>query len=629
MSRSTLRVERLVVLRGGKHVYDQKFHKGVNIIRGWNSTGKSTITDFLVYSLGYELSSWTEEQLQCDSVIAEVLINGINLCLKRDVNESGQAPMFIYEGKLSAASKDSINWTQYSSRRSNQRHSYSQQLFEIMGLPRHKNDDDANLTMHQILRLLYVDQLTATDKLLKSDDKYDNVTLRRAIGEYLLGIDDLESHNLRQELIIANKRFEAINGELKAIYKIFGNDASLINRQALNSEIAEANKELESLIAKRGELHAETRAKLNNQAEEKISGLLQEIERLTAEIESIQELRRDTNIELLDTRYFLDSLNFRLNSLNESKLANTALGGISFKYCPSCLSKIVVDNEDHSCGLCKTTLKDNERDFAYIQMMNELNFQIRESNTLVSEFQDIVDDCNSKLPPKKRQISIMKEEYNDLVTFTDDRSALIAEVSTAIGYQKSSIDGIEDKVELVDKVEILQEKKADAQGSIGEIEEKLEAIKNSNKTRLQYVYSAIEELSKQLLISDGGEESFKEPDDVFFDFAKDKMAVNGRSKFSASSMVVLKNCIRLSFFLQALDDEKSRIPNLLIMDNIEDKGMVAERSHKFQHLITASCARIESEHQLIFTTSMIADDLNNTPYCVGPYYPEGSYTLDL
>ena len=65
------------------------------------------------------------------------------------------------------------------------------------------------------------------------------------------------------------------------------------------------------------------------------------------------------------------------------------------------------------------------------------------------------------------------------------------------------------------------------------------------------------------------------------------------------------------------------------MDNIEDKGMVAKRSQKFQHLIIDSLDEIESEFQIIFTTSMIADDLDNTPYCVGPYYPEGSYTLDL
>ncbi len=325
----------------------------------------------------------------------------------------------------------------------------------------------------------------------------------------------------------------------------------------------------------------------------------------------------------------MESLGFRLTSLSESKLVNNHLGSISFKYCPLCLSEVSSNEDEHSCALCKTTIKSKERDFAYIQMMNELNFQIKESKILVDRFQRTVDDCNSKLPGYKRRISISKEEYNDLIRYTDNRSALIAEVSTEIGYQKSMISNLEDKTEFVDKVERLQRKKIDAQSLITKIEDKIEVIKSSNKTRFETVYSSIENIARQLLINDGGEKSFLDPEYIFFDFAKDRMAVNGRSKFSASSMVVLKNCIRFSFFLQALNDDYSRIPNFLIMDNIEDKGMVAERSHKFQHLIVEACSKIENDHQLIFTTSMIADDLDNTQYCVGPYYPKGSYTLDL
>lgn len=629
MSKSTLRLGRLIILRGSNHVYDQEFHPGVNIIRGWNSTGKSTIMDFLVYVLGYEIVSWTDEQLLCGSVVAEIFINGVQVCLKRDISETGQAPTLIFEGDYDAAAKDSESWLRYSSRRSAERHSFSQQIFDMLGLPMHKNDDDANLTMHQILRLLYVDQLTSTSKLLKADDQHDNATIRRAIGEYLLGIDDLESHNIRQGLMTANKVFEAINGELKAIYKMFGNDASSINRKVLNGEIAEVNSTIDSLISKRGDIQVFTHEKLDEMAEKKTVELADDIGRLNAEIGALQEVRRDTNIELLDTKHFLDSLEYRLRSLSESKLVNGGLGGISFKYCPSCLTEVSADVDQHSCALCKADIGNKERDFAYIQMMNEINFQIKESLVLVEDFQNTVNDCNSKIPAYRRQLSILKEEYNDLVSFTDNRSALIAEVSTEIGYQKSLIETLEEKLGLVEKVEGLQRRKAGAQGAITELEDRLEALKAKNRNRFETVYSEIERFTSELLVNDGGEKSFKDPEYLFFDFAKDSMAVNGRSKFSASSMVILKNSLRFSFFLQALQDDESRIPNFLIMDNIEDKGMVAKRSQNFQHLIIDACKDVAADYQLIFTTSMIAEDLNDTPYCVGPYYPEGSYTLNL
>jgi DNA repair exonuclease SbcCD ATPase subunit len=50
--RPTLSLRRLVVFSRGKVAYDQAFKLGVNIIRGTNSSGKSTILDFIFYALG-------------------------------------------------------------------------------------------------------------------------------------------------------------------------------------------------------------------------------------------------------------------------------------------------------------------------------------------------------------------------------------------------------------------------------------------------------------------------------------------------------------------------------------------------------------------------------------------------
>ena len=46
-------VNRLYVLtETGKVAYDEQFHHGVNIIRGTNSSGKSTVMRLLFYALG-------------------------------------------------------------------------------------------------------------------------------------------------------------------------------------------------------------------------------------------------------------------------------------------------------------------------------------------------------------------------------------------------------------------------------------------------------------------------------------------------------------------------------------------------------------------------------------------------
>lgn len=53
MMQDSLFLQRLrIVTLENKIAYDEQFHKGVNIIRGQNSSGKSTIIRFIFFALG-------------------------------------------------------------------------------------------------------------------------------------------------------------------------------------------------------------------------------------------------------------------------------------------------------------------------------------------------------------------------------------------------------------------------------------------------------------------------------------------------------------------------------------------------------------------------------------------------
>ena len=51
---SFLRLNQLIITKDGKEVYNEKFHNRINIIRGHNSSGKSTISNFIFYVLVFE-----------------------------------------------------------------------------------------------------------------------------------------------------------------------------------------------------------------------------------------------------------------------------------------------------------------------------------------------------------------------------------------------------------------------------------------------------------------------------------------------------------------------------------------------------------------------------------------------
>ncbi len=384
----TLFVKRLIVTKGNGFVYDQRFKLGVNIIRGDNGTGKSTVIDLLYYGLGAEITDWTAEQELCDETIIEVMLNYKTLCLRREITETGKAAMFVYDGSSEQALEDSKSWFRYPNMRNRDTHSYSQQLFELMGLPSHQTDDSKNLTMHQILRLIYADQLTQTTKLLKEDKKFDNATIRRAIGEYLLGIDDLEAHNLRQELIRANASFDALQSELKAIYKFLGSDNAIITKENIRADIASRNQTIIELKKKRDGIRQKNIEVLSDEVKKKAKNISSELEALTKTTIALEDRASILSSEIVDSKLFLDSLMFRRSSIEQSMVTNTELGELVFKYCPSCLSPIEPGVDEGHCGLCRTDISHSQRHYSYIQMTNEMNFQIRETESLIGAYRD-------------------------------------------------------------------------------------------------------------------------------------------------------------------------------------------------------------------------------------------------
>jgi len=72
-----------------------------------------------------------------------------------------------------------------------------------------------------------------------------------------------------------------------------------------------------------------------------------------------------------------------------------------------------------------------------------------------------------------------------------------------------------------------------------------------------------------------------------------------------------------------------RYPKFILCDNMEDKGMEKERTQNFQNVIAEISSKFTVAHQIIFTTSMISDQLNNSPLCVGIAYDPSNKTLKV
>jgi len=218
----SLFIRRLIVHAQQVIVFDEKFHDGLNILRGENSSGKSTILNFIFFGLGGELSTWSPAALRCSNVTLEVEINGRFATIAREVSEAPMRPMHIFGGTY----EDSLlaprgRWARYPYTKQGDRETFSLFLFKALGFPPVENEISGRITMHQVLRLLYSDQITAVDDIFRFE-RFDAALIREAVSRLLLGSFDPKQYENEIAARTLEKEVEGIIGELRAFFHALG-----------------------------------------------------------------------------------------------------------------------------------------------------------------------------------------------------------------------------------------------------------------------------------------------------------------------------------------------------------------------------------------------------------------------
>ena len=203
-------------------------------------------------------------------------------------------------------------------------------------------------------------------------------------------------------------------------------------------------------------------------------------------------------------------------------------------------------------------------------------------------------------------------------------------MSRRLGYLDKTIEALNRQRELAEELDSLETRIASLAESKESLQVEIENRQARSRHRVDVVNRTISEHAVDHLHRDLPRElDFRDAEEVTFNFPKDLLAVDGLVVFGASSTVFLKNSFHLALLRSALDDNEFKHPRLLILDNVEDKGMVPERSHAFQRIVTEASASAEVEHQIIMTTSMLAPHLEGTDYVVGGPWDQNNKSLDI
>ena len=617
-------VNRLIVTKGIRIVYDENFHHGVNIIRGKNSSGKSTIADFIFYALGGELSKWKEEASSCSHTYIEVNLSGKCFTFRREVRESSQTGMDIIAGTYDSSKNKTItDWLRYPYSSTENKESFYQIIFKELGIPYSKSEGSSSLTLHQLLRLMYVDQMTSLDRLFKFD-RFDNANKRKAIGELLIGLSDLSLYQHRVRLQRLDKDLTKKIDNIGTLHKFFGSEIKTADE--IDSEIFNKTIDLENL-----EKQLKTNRPTDEKQENKPSDTLRaDIKTIRDELRTAENRRLSVSFELTDSERFVSSLLARIEALEDTSSTIDALSNIGFKYCPSCFQETHPQPANHCC-LCGTeALPSNEVFDPTFKIRKEIEFQLFESNSMISLRQQELVGLDSEIERLERSVITKKKTLETIEQPTKNISQEAREILIRIGTTTKEIDQLTtSKFKFSNLYDLYKERDAIQVefNKLSIIVTRLEAslVKEMNKKKEKISNYAMSIVRADL----NHEEAFNNAKNIEFDFGEDRVSVDNRVLFSASSMVFLKNAFRLALLEASCRDSSFLYPRFLLMDNVEDKGMEPERSHTFQKEIIRVSSGLTVPHQIIFTTSMIDKSLNNSDFCIGDFYNDGNKTLKV
>jgi hypothetical protein len=632
----TLVVTRLKVERNARAAYDETFHKGVNVIRGENASGKSTILNFIFYGLGGDLSDWSETALLCSKVVLGVEINGHPATLSREISSQSGQPMEIFGGPFEASlNAPRAEWVRYPYRRSPSLESFSQALFRLLGVPEVASETSGSLTMHQLLRLLYSDQLSPVENLFRYDSQFDRPILREAVGRLLCGGFDSQLYENEVRLRELTRQFDAADGELRSLFAVLGKTDHSLTMEWLDAEsrtLQRKRSELQSKVesAEQELYNAASEDKLTLRAQ---NDAYQEVQRLQAAIGATRQKRDATVLAIADSAAFIRALEAKISALHDSRFVAQQFGDIEFGACPACYAPIAAstDSEPAVCHLCKSPFESGRAEERLVAMVNEAGLQLRQSILLQRNREDQLqryEEAVRSLEEAWKSTSAKLVGLQRLPsTETQDR---LRELHRQAGYLDRTIEDLAEKAKLIRMIDEATARKNGFNDEITRLKTTNERLRTQQERRITKAKSLIADEVRTLLRNDlPREDTFERADRIDFDFAENRIVVDGHPYVSASSRVILKSSFILGFFAAAMKDREFRHPRFVMIDTTEDKGMEPDRSRNFQNQILRVSREAKVEHQIIYATAMISPQLDDEAFTIGKYSTRDERTLSV
>ena len=510
----------------------------------------------------------------------------------------------------------------------------------MMGLPEFKAD--SNITMHQILRLIYLDQESPLSSLFFFD-QWDKELTRETVARLLMGLYD-------EELSQAKLKKEEVERDIEQVIRKKKVAAELLeDPKTMSSQfLKEMIRGIEEEVVRIGDRVKELREHRPDEQESDTKQVSFEFRRCQEEISSlrkeagrIETLVNHLKAELEDSAYFIDALRKKKEAVQHSIATREYFDALDLKLCPVCLSELSPKEPGH-CPVCDAPVDSSKGENQALRIQLELDHQISESEALLKANKVELDNLKDKLRTKKRQLTAAQRQFDDAVrNVRSSRDEEIDHLLQTKGYKEAEANQYRTLLEYAERYERLSKELSDLQLRHEKLTNYIQAAENRIERGQRDIDHSISENGVFMLNNDQErQQEFMHASDFKVNYKQNLAYIsNQRIKLSASSAFYLKMAARFALLFASLQVDTMMYPRLLFSDNMEDKGMEEERAKNFQRMVVRRLQELETRnlnpdtgtlepnYQLIFATSNIADELNTPAYTIGEEYSQSNKSL--
>jgi hypothetical protein len=492
--------------------------------------------------------------------------------------------------------------------------------------------------MHQILRLLYSDQLSPVESLFRFESQFDRPILRDAIGRVLCGGYDPILYENEVRIRELTREFDSATGELRSLFAVLGQTDHSLTMEWLAAErrsIEDERKAVQRQIEKaEHELYSSaSKDKLTLRAQDEAYG---NVQRLQAALSAARQERDSVAFEIADSAAFIRGLKSKISSLRDSSSVAQHLGDVTFSACPACYAPITGPPESATtataiCPLCKTPFESGRAGERLVGMVNEAGMQLRQSVLLQRNREERLSQLDQRLQSLGEEWRTASDRLLELqrLPSTESREQLRG-LQRQSGYLDRQLEDLNGKGRLIEMIDQVAARKNGLNDQITRLKTENERLRTQQEKRIQHAYTMIASEVRTLLRNDlRRQDSFERAEKISFGFADNKISVDDHPYVSASSRVILKSSFIVGFMAAATKDPAFRHPRFVIIDTTEDKGMEPDRSRNFQNQMLRVSEEAKVDHQIIYATAMISPDLDEERYTIGKFSTRDDPTLNI